>query len=233
MVSQIEIGGKLVKGIFKERLTRFSALVQIKDETVQCFLPNPGRMYELLAPNAEVILRESLVKERKTSYDLVGVYFKGQQISLDSRVPNKLVWEALKHGELPEFSGYTIIKPEYSYGHTKFDFLLSNEQKTCLLEVKSTTLVEDGIAMFPDAKTERGKRHVMELLKAKKEGYRAALLFVIQRRDAHTFSPADNIHPEFGKALRTAVENGVEIYAYTSEFIGDTIMLKEKVKIKL
>lgn len=233
LVSYIEIEGKLVQGLFQKRLTRFSALVQVGGEILQSFLPNPGRMHDLLTHGAKVILREAACKERKTFYDLLGVYYKCQQVSLDSRIPNKLVLKALRSGDLPEFSGYTIIKPERSYGRTKFDFLLSNGQKRCLLEVKSSTLVMDGVAMFPDGKTERGKRHVMELLKAKGEGYRAAILFIIQRKDADTFSPADHIDPKFGGALRKAAENGVEIYAYRSEFVGNKITLREKIKIEL
>jgi sugar fermentation stimulation protein A len=152
---------------------------------------------------------------------------------VDSRVPNRLVLEALKNKALKEFAEYSTIKPEPSYGHTRFDFLLGNHKELCLLEVKSCTLVRDGIAMFPDAKTERGTRHVMELLKAKEKGYRACILFIIQRADAHSFSPADDVDEEFGEALRQASKEGVEVYAYSSEFIGDKIILRGKVKVEL
>jgi sugar fermentation stimulation protein A len=152
---------------------------------------------------------------------------------VDSRVPNRLVFEALKNRALKEFAEYCTIKPEPFYGHTRFDFLLGNHEELCLLEVKSCTLVRDGIAMFPDAKTERGTRHVMELLKAKEEGYRACILFIIQRADAHSFSPADDVDKEFGEALRQASKGGVEVYAYSSEFIGDKILLRGRVKVEL
>ncbi len=152
----ITIEGRIIRGVFMERLTRFSALVRVGNQLVESYLPNPGRMSELLVSNVEVILKEAKGKERKTSYDLIGVYHKGQKISLDSRIPNKLVLEALRKKDLPEFSSYTSMKPEYSYNHTRFDFLPRNDPEPCLLEVKSCTLAKNGVAMFPDAKTVRG-----------------------------------------------------------------------------
>jgi sugar fermentation stimulation protein A len=223
----------MVKGVFVERLTRFSVSVRVEDNIVQSFLPNPGRMTGLLISGAEVILKEVSRRNRKTSYDLIGIYHKRQKISLDSRVPNKLVWEALKSRDLPEFLNYTSIKPEYSYDHTRFDFLLRNGSKPCLLEVKSCTLIENGIAMFPDAVSIRGRRHVRDLIRAKCEGYRACILFIIQRMDARIFSPDDETDPEFGKALREAASQGVEIYSYLSEFIEDKIILRKRVEVKL
>lgn len=127
-----------------------------------------------------------------------------------------------------------MIKPEYSYGRAKFDFFLEgSELKPCLLEVKSCTLVRNGVAMFPDASTERGTRHVLELAKALNEGYRAAVLFVIQRMDAYMFTPNDQTDPNFGKALRKAAEWGVEVYAYSASFDKKRITLCGKVKVSL
>jgi len=190
-------------------------------------------MQELLTPGTEVILREVLREKRKTSYDLIGVFYEGQRVSVDSRVPNKLVLEALRNRDIEEFSEYDIIKPEHGYGHTRFDFYLTNKHERCLLEVKSCTLVKDGVALFPDAKTERGRRHVTDLMRAKKEGYRACVLFIVQRTDAQVFSPNDETDPEFGRILRDAVVEEVEVYAYQSEFTGDRITLKGKVRVEL
>lgn len=233
MTVSIQIKGRLVEGIFKERLTRFSALVMLKNEIYEVFLPNPGRLEELLTFGAKVVLKKNLHSKRKTAYDLIGAYHKGQKFSVDSRIPNKLIFEALKKQALKEFVGYSVIKTEAYYGHTRFDFLLNNGQKSCFLEVKSCTLAKNGVAMFPDAKTKRGTRHVLDLVKAKKEGYRACLLFVIQRTDAYAFSPNDTVDPEFGKALRKAANRGVEVYAYSSKFVGNKIRLKDKVKVVL
>lgn len=209
-------------------------MVKVEDRILPAFLPNPGRMCELLTPGTEVILREIATKKnRKTDYDLIGVVYNGQMVSVDSRVPNKLVLEALKNGDIEELSEYNTIKPEYSYGHTRFDFLLANKYERCLLEVKSCTLVKEGVAMFPDAETERGRKHLRDLMKAKREGYRSCVLFVIQRIDAQVFAPNDETDPEFGRALREAAEEGVEVYAYYSKFTGDMIMLKGKVRVEL
>ncbi|MGB9854334.1 MAG: DNA/RNA nuclease SfsA [Candidatus Bathyarchaeales archaeon] len=233
MASFVKFDGKLLKGIFKARVTRFSVLVQVGDKAVVCFLPNPGRLEELLVLNAEVVLKEVERCKRKTWYDLIGVYHGNQIVSVDSRLPNRLVFEALKNRDLPEFAEYTKVKPEYRYGHTRFDFLLSNNDAPCLLEVKSCTLVKDRVAMFPDAPTKRGTRHVLELVKAKNEGYRACILLMIQRTDAYAFKPNDEMDAAFGKALRHAAERGVEVCAYSSEFTADRIVLKGRVKVVL
>ena len=229
----IKVEGEILEGVFTERLTRFSALVKLENGIFEVFLPNPGRLKELLSFGAKVVLKKTVHQGRKTTYDLIGVYHKEQKVSVDSSVPNRLVFEALKNKALKEFAEYSTIKPEPLYGHTRFDFLLSNHEKVCLLEVKSCTLVRNGVAMFPDAKTERGTRHVMELLKAKKEGYRTCILFIIQRTDAHVFSPADDVDKQFGEALRQAFNGGVEVYAYSSEFVEDKIVLDGRVNVKL
>ena len=233
MISYIKITGRMVEGIFRERPNRFLALVNVEGGLLPIYVPNPGRMLEFLTPGRRVILRGASGEGRKTSYDLIGVLYKGQRISVDSRIPNRLVYEALRNGDLEEFSMYREIKPEYGYGHTRFDFLLTDGSERCLLEVKSCTLVEEGRALFPDAVTERGRRHLMDLAKAKREGYRASVLFIVQRTDAKLFSPNDKTDPEFGKALREAHREGIEVYAYYSEFNGDTITLKEKIKVEL
>ncbi|MGQ9539437.1 MAG: DNA/RNA nuclease SfsA [Candidatus Bathycorpusculaceae bacterium] len=233
MASFIKIEGKLFEGVFKARLTRFSAQVQIGGKSALCFLPNPGRLSELLVPEAKVVLRETACNKRKTLCDLVGVYCGDELVSVDSRVPNELVFEALKNKDLPEFHEYSKIEPEYSYGNSRFDFLLRGDSKPCLLEVKSCTMVKDGVAMFPDAPTQRGTRHALELAKALDDGYRAVVLFVIQRTDAHMFTSNNGTDPKFGEALRKAVERGVEVYAYSAKFAEAKIMLDGKVEVLL
>lgn len=232
MVSFIEIDGKIVKGHFVERPNRFLTLVDLDNKVVPCFLPNPGRMKELLTPGVEVFAKEANNPNRKTKYDLIGVIHKGELVSLDTRVPNKLVFEALKNKDIKEFSMYDFVKPEHKYGSSRFDFLLSNSNEKCLLEVKSCSLVEDGVALFPDAPTLRGKRHLLELIEAKKKGYRTCVLFVVQRVNAHVFGPNDKTDPDFGEAFRKALKNGVEAYAYYSEFSGNKIFLKGRVAVK-
>lgn len=190
-------------------------------------------MQELLKPGTRVVLSEVKGRDRKTRFDLIGVYHKKQIISVDSRVPNKLVYVALRNGDIEELMGYKEIKPENAYGHARFDFLLSDNSEPCLLEVKSCTLVKDGVALFPDAITVRGRKHVEQLAKAIMRGYRACVLFIVQRNHASVLSPNDEVDPEFGKALREAAENGVEIYAYYSEFVGNKNVLRGKLEVEL
>lgn len=234
MVSSIRIQGSILYGFFQNRPNRFLTLVKVDKKIHQCFLPDPGRLLELLTPGVKVILRKvECKKNRKTEYDLIGVIHKNNIISVDSRIPNKLVLEALKNGDIEELNNFSVIKPEYPYGQSRLDFFLASKNMRCLLEVKSCTLVKDNVALFPDAPTKRGIKHLIDLMKAKKEGYRTCVLFLIQRNDAVTFSPNDETDPKFGKILRNAALEGVEIYAYSSIFTGKKISLDKKVPVKL
>ncbi|MFQ5951325.1 MAG: DNA/RNA nuclease SfsA, partial [Candidatus Geothermarchaeales archaeon] len=227
MTISIKISGPMVDATFLKRLNRFLTIVEIERKRVPCFLPNPGRLQEVLYPGAEVILSRVETPGRKTNYDLIGVRHSGQKISIDSRIPNKLVLEALKKRDIEELSQYTVVEPEYSYGDSRIDFRLSNSD-ICFLEVKSCTLVEDGLALFPDAPTERGRRHIAELMEAKRRGNRACILFLIQRSDATAFAPNDRTDPAFGDTFREALKHNVEAYAYTSAFVEDRIELRGK-----
>lgn len=232
MVVSIEIEGKMIKGLFLERPNRFLALVSLGNRVFPSFLPNPGRMYELLFPGVEVLLKEVNKGHRKTRYDLIGVMHDGELVSVDTRVPNKLIFKVLKNKSLKEFMKYDVVKPEWKYGNSRLDFLLSNDFEQCLLEVKSCTLVKDNVALFPDAPTLRGTRHLLELIEANKQGFRACVFFVIQRINAKVFSPNDETDPDFGETFREALKKGVEAYAYCSEFVGNKITLRNKIEIK-
>ncbi|NWG09837.1 MAG: DNA/RNA nuclease SfsA [Nitrososphaerales archaeon] len=229
----LRIKDRVVNGVFKTRLNRFSALVEIEGKEERCFLQNPGRLRELLVRDAEVFLKVAKSNNRQTSYDLIAINHNGILVSIDSKMPNKLLLEAIKEHKMEEFSMYNYVKPEFSFGHSKFDFLLTNSNDRCLLEVKSCTLVNGNKALFPDAPTERGRRHILELIKARKEGYESCVLFLIQRPDVNSFSPNDSMDPKFGKALREALKQGVKIYAYRSSFDGESITLLDKVRVIL
>jgi sugar fermentation stimulation protein A len=170
---------------------------------------------------------------RETQYDLIGVCHKNQVICVDSRIPNKLVHRALENGDIAELDGYTKVKPEFKYNHVRFDFFLTNHAVPCLLEVKSCTLVRHGRALFPDAVTVRGRKHVEKLAEAAARGYRSCVLFVVQRTDASVFSPDYEVDPRFGAALCKAAEAGVDVYAYHSEFAGTKIILRGKLEVAL
>ena len=219
--------------IFLRGPNRFLVIAKLRGEEVPCFLPNPGRMTELLRPGVRLRVREMTEDGRKTRYDVVAVDTGERLISVDTRVPNRLVSVALNSRALPEFSQYSRVFSERGYGNSRFDFLLSSGRRRCLLEVKSCTLVEDGRALFPDAVTERGRRHLLHLVQALGEGYRASLLFLLQREDAEAVSPNDRTDPRFGEALRLAAGRGVEILAYRSRMEKDRIHLGSRLDVEL
>jgi sugar fermentation stimulation protein A len=190
-------------------------------------------MEELLVPSVKVVLREAEGEHRKTRYDLLAVYHDDLLVSVDTRIPNRLLFEAFKERRLDAFSQYSMIQPEYVYGRSRFDFLLHNNRERCLIEAKSCTLVRHRVALFPDAPTLRGRRHVSELAKARQEGYRACVIFIIQRTDVDVFSPNDATDPAFGAALRQASAEGVELYAYSSELTENEVLLRTRIRINL
>lgn len=226
----MRFSGPLVPATFLDRPNRFLGSVQINGGLAQCFIPNPGRMNELLRPGAEVFLLERSSEKRKTAYNLVIVDFGGVLVSIDSMTPNRVVAETIEAGSIPEFQGFSVGKREHIYGDSRLDFLLGGETGQLLLEVKSCTLVREGVGLFPDAPTARGSRHLMTLVDGLKEG-RAAAFFLIQRADAVCLKPNEETDPEFAVNLREAHRGGVEIYAYTSEVTLEGVFLKERVPV--
>ena len=154
-------------------------------------------------------------------------------VSADARLPNALVWESWRDGTLPHFEGYPSARREVRYHDSRLDMLLESPAGKCYVEVKSVTLVQDGVARFPDAPTDRGRRHVSTLVRAVEEGYRAAAVFVIQRADAVGLSPYDAHDPLFGAALREAVAAGVEAYAFTCAVTRESITIAGEVPVLL
>lgn len=225
---------KIVTAEFISRPNRFNAVVKLNREEITVHVPNTGRCRELLIPGCTVFLREELNPTRKTPYDLVAVYKEDKLISIDSQIPNKVVEEALKNGKVKELSQYTKILREKTFGKSRFDFKISNdENEEYFLEVKGVTLEDKGYARFPDAPTERGAKHLLELVEAKKQGYGAGAMFLIQLKGVNKFSPNDERDQEFGKALRFAKENGVDIFAYNCIVTEDRIEINEPVEIIL
>lgn len=176
---------------------------------------NSGRLAELLHPDNTVFLSPVPPgRRRKTSYDLALVEVDGILVSADARLPNALVHEAVDEGRLPQFAGYTHIRREVRWAESRLDLLLTGDEGSCYVEVKSVTLVENGTALFPDSPTERGRRHLDSLSSAVRSGHRAAVVFVVQRPDAETFAPNEEADPAFCHTLREASDGGVETYAY-------------------
>ncbi|RLI49224.1 MAG: DNA/RNA nuclease SfsA [Candidatus Thorarchaeota archaeon] len=203
----------VIEAEFVARPNRFLAVVRIGGEIVWAFVPNPGRMDELLTPGATVLLRPRPNHKRKTSVDLAAVRHDGVIVSLDSNLPNRFVRQLLSEHRLPLVPPYSSFKSEPPAYGGRFDFLLHGSAGHTFIEVKSSTLVVDRTAMFPDAVTSRGARHVRYLVRALKDGTvdSAFVVFVVQRPDADAFSPNAETDPEFAGALRYAVSQGVQV----------------------
>ena len=242
----------IVAGTFISRPNRFIAHVETGNRTVVCHVKNTGRCRELLIPGVTVILEfhpDAVLSGRKTEYDLIGVYKNGLLINMDSQAPNKAAWEwlvSLGGGQYTEKNHYPLgsyvpfdIRREVTHGDSRFDLAFSLRDRDtkavspAFMEVKGVTLEENGVAMFPDAPTERGIKHLKGLIRAHEEGYEAYVLFVIQMKGIRGFTPNDMTHPAFGDALRQAREAGVHVLAYDCLVTPDTMIVDSPVKVIL
>jgi sugar fermentation stimulation protein A len=197
-----------------------------------CFIPNPGRMKELLYRGARVYLTPVQSETRKTRYNLNLVDHQGTLVSVNSMIPNKLVHEAIDRGFIEPFQDFHVEKAEITFGESRLDFLLEGDMGKLFLEVKSCTLIRDGVALFPDAPTKRGSRHLKTLTKGLEYG-RASVFFLIQRPDANSFRPNEETDPDFAVNLSEAKKKGVEVYAYTSQVNLDGVFLGNRISIDL
>ncbi len=196
-------------GIFLDRPNRFIARVQMGDAVEVCHVKNTGRCRELLVPGARVILAEAANPRRKTRYDLVAVYKGNMLVNMDSQAPNEAAAEYLER----LFPQADWIRRECVQGDSRLDFYIRSCGREIFIEVKGCTLEQEGAALFPDAPTERGVKHLKELARLARLGYEAWALFVIQMKGPHCFAPNDAMHPAFGQALREAADQGVRVLA--------------------
>jgi sugar fermentation stimulation protein A len=234
MITAIEVYGEKRKAKFITRLNRFETLVECGGESTLCHVANTGRMKELLVPGRDVVIRRAKNPDRKTKWDLIIAHtVDGVPVFLESVMANRLVLKALREGRLKGFEEYTGIKREVNYGNSRFDVRLSDNWRTCYIEVKCVTLVECGTAKFPDAPTGRGTKHVLELIRAKGEGFGAAVIVVAQREDAKSFIPNRDMDPDFSKALTDAAMSGVQVYAYNCRVSPDCITLLGQITVEL
>lgn len=223
----------LVPGRFVRRLNRFRVTVIIEGTMVDAHLPNSGRLTELLTFDRPCWLEPIDSSHRKTGYDLKLVEYADVLVSVDARLPNPLFAEALEKGQLSPFQGYKDFKREVALGDSRVDFRLTMPRSIVWGETKSITLVEEGVALFPDAPTARGTRHVRELTDVVSAKGRAAIVFIIQRPDARRFTAHDRADPSFGEALRYAAQAGVDIYAWTCEVSKQAITIAEQIPVDL
>ena len=218
-------------GKFISRPNRFIAEVDILGKKKICHVKNTGRCRELLLPGVEVILERSSNPSRRTEYDLVAVYKGDTLINIDSQAPNKVFGEWVKKADF--FKKTTLVKPEFTYGNSRFDYYIEADGKKILAEIKGATLENDGVVLFPDAPTERGVKHINELIEAKKNEYEAHIFFIIQMKKCKYFTPNRETHKEFADALKRASENGVGIHALTCNVTEDSLEISDFAEVRL
>ena len=220
----------MVPGTFLARPNRFIAHVEIDSIAQVVHVKNTGRCRELLPAGAQVWCQHSDNPKRKTQYDLITVQKGDRLINMDSQAPNAAAKEWLLSGGLGEI---TNLKAETFYGDSRFDFSFEKDGKKCFLEVKGVTLENNGVCAFPDAPTERGIKHLRELMRAVAEGHRASAVFIIQMEDVTDFAPNDVTHPAFGAALREAAAAGVEVAAFNCRVTPDSLEIIGRIPVVL
>ncbi len=223
--------GEVCRARFLARPNRFIATVELGGRELTVHVKNTGRCRELLLPGATVYLAKGRGPGRKTAYDLVAVEKGGLLINMDAQAPNQVVAEYLQGGRVsPPLLGF---RREYAYGGSRLDFCLATEAGPYLLEVKGVTLEAEGTALFPDAPTARGAKHLKELRQSLQEGYRAGLLFVLQFAGARYFTPNRATDPVFAAALQEAAAAGVEVRAAECAVTPGSMVLGGEVEVRL
>ena len=222
---------RIEKAVFLKRPNRFIAYTELNGRKETVHVKNTGRCAELLVPGASVYIQRSANPDRKTKWDLISVEKGERMINMDSQIPNRLVEEWIRGGHL--FRDVTLVRPETTYGNSRFDLYVEAEGKRIFIEVKGVTLEENGVCRFPDAPSERAVKHLEELILAKQEGYETYVFFVIQMKDVRYFTPNTDTHPAFAEALRRAAAAGVHILAYDCTVSPDSIEIDSPVDIVL
>lgn len=225
--------GKMTEARFLRRVNRFTAFVELNGQEEMVHVKNTGRCRELLLEGARVFLEEADKEGRKTKYSLIAVYKGDVLVNMDSQAPNQMAAEALAEEKIAEIGEVDFLKREVKYETSRFDIFYQKGNKKGFIEVKGVTLEENGIAKFPDAPTERGAKHLRELIKAKEEGYEAAVLFVIQMQGVKAFQPNEERDRNFTESLREAAAAGVQVLAYDCRVEVGSVIIENKISVKL
>ena len=231
----MKLAEPLYRGVLLRRYKRFLADVQLTSgETVTAHCPNPGRMSGCNLPGSPVYLTRSSNPRRKLPFTWELVQAGQTLVVINTTLANTLAQEAIRQGLFPSLRGFSELRSEVPYGeNSRIDFLLMFGEQKCYVEVKNVSLAEKGVAMFPDAVTRRGQKHLRELMAAVSDGHRGVALFVINRGDAQRFAPADHIDSEYGRLLREAERHGVELLAGQSDITPPEIRIVRQLPVTL
>ena len=226
---------KLISGHFIKRYKRFFVDVKVKDKVITAHCPNTGSMYGLLKKGNKVWLTKSNNPNRKLSFTLQIIEVDKSKVGVNTHFTNKIVLHALKNNLIKEFDKKIQIKPETKFGNnTRLDFLITKNKFKAFIEVKNVTLSRNkGSAEFPDAITTRGLKHINELIKASKKGYKIFILYLIQRDDCNYFKIAKDIDQEYSNSLSAAIKKRLNVLCYDCKFSSKGIKLNQKIKFKI
>jgi len=230
----MELTKPIQQATLLKRYKRFLADVRLESgEEITVHVPNTGRMTTCWEPEWPCIISDSENTKRKHRFTLEMTFNGTTWIGVNTGNPNKLVAEFIREKRFPSLLGYQEIRTEVPYGtNSRIDILLENDNEKCYIEIKNTTLVEDGIAYFPDAISERGLKHLNELIEMKKQGHRAVMCYLVQREDACTFLPAEHVDPKYAQAFYQAVDEGVEILICQCTMQPKQITFKKLLSLK-
>lgn len=224
---------EIVEGIFLQRPNRFIAHVLINGEEEIVHVKNTGRCKEILTHGTTCYLERASNPNRKTKYSLIAAYKGDMLINIDSQIPNAVIEEAVKESKIEGIDEPTFVKREVTYHKSRFDVYYETKDAKGFVEVKGATLEKDHVAMFPDAPTERGRKHVLEMIDAVKEGYEGSIVFLIQLKGVKYFTPNAEMDQAFADALKKASKAGVKVLAYQCVVSKDTITITDQVKVEL
>jgi sugar fermentation stimulation protein A len=225
---------KLISGRLIKRYKRFLADVELDDGSIiTAHCTNSGSMKTCIEEGAPVLLSHSDNPNRKTAYTWEMIFINNNWIGINTMMPNKIVFDAVQDNQVEKLSGYTNVQREVKFEDSRFDIFAENVHEKCFIEVKNVTMKDGDYALFPDAVTTRGKKHLDTLIKVKKQGMRAVMVYIVQRMDVSKFSAAKVIDPEYDRALRNAVKNGVEVIAVQVEAKPDSIEISRELPVVL
>ena len=221
---------ELVKGKLIKRYKRFLADVELESgEVVTAHCANSGSMLTCLEEGAPVALTYVDDPKRKTKYTWEMIFVNNNWVGINTSHPNKIVFDAIVNKEIKGLDVYDEVKREVKFDESRLDVVAKNSEETCVIEVKNVTMMIDNIALFPDAKTSRGLKHLNTLIRLKSEGYRAVMVYIIQRGDINSFTIAKDIDPDYAEGLKNAVENGVEVFALKANVTPEKIEIEKQV----
>lgn len=224
----------LIHGTLIKRYKRFLADIKLDNgEVVIAHCTNSGSMKSCIENGAEVYLTHVDDPKRKTQFTWEMIKINNNWIGVNTSWPNLLAYEAIKNSEIEKLSGYTYVKREVKFGDSRFDVYCENENEKCFVEVKNVTMKEGDYALFPDSVTTRGQKHLKTLVEVKKSGYRAVMLYIVQRSDVSIFGPADKIDPDYARLLNEAVDSGVEVIVIHAKVSPESIVLKNELSVDL